>query len=85
MRIDALFALPPHRLSGAKLEAQKVERNDRKVAPPVRILAVDDLRLPGMQHQFAIPHKNEKTFGAKQILRSSQACRAPQICCKAVA
>ena len=42
-------AFPPHRLPGPKLESQKVERDDREVAASVRILAVDDLRLLGMQ------------------------------------
>jgi len=50
---DAPLAFPPHRLPGAELKAQKVERNDGKVTPPVRILAVDDLRLFRMQHQLA--------------------------------
>src|SRR6516165_3100739 len=53
VREDTLVALPPHRLPSAELKAQKVERNDWKVAPPVRILAVDDLRLLRMQHQLA--------------------------------
>ena len=53
VREDALRAFPPHRLPGPKLESQKVERDDREVAASVRILAVDDLRLLGMQHQLA--------------------------------
>src|SRR6516225_1114032 len=53
MRVDALLALPPHRLPGSKLEPQKVERSDRLVGYSVRILAIDDLRLLRMQHQLA--------------------------------
>src|SRR6476620_886441 len=53
VREDTLVSFPPHRLPSAELKAQKVERNDGKVAPPVRILAVDDLRLFRMQHQLA--------------------------------
>src|SRR6201987_5492068 len=53
VREDTLRAFPPHRLPGPKLESQKVERDDREVAASVRILAVDDLRLLGMQHQLA--------------------------------
>src|SRR6516225_3232489 len=53
MRENALSSFPPHRLPGTKLETQKVERNDGKVAPPVCIFAVDDLRLLGMHHQLA--------------------------------
>src|SRR5262245_21512593 len=52
VRTDALFSFPPHRLPGSKLKTQKIERDDRKVAPPVRILAVDDFRLLRMQHQL---------------------------------
>src|SRR5262249_28844324 len=52
VRVNALVAFPPHRLPGSKLEAQKVERADRKVALPVHILAVDNLRLLRMQHQL---------------------------------
>src|SRR3981081_4899361 len=43
----------PHRLPGSKLEPEKVEMCVGKVAPPVRILAIDDLRLLGMQLQLA--------------------------------
>src|SRR5262245_22505753 len=32
MREDALLSFPPHRLPGSKLIAQKIERNDGKVA-----------------------------------------------------
>ena len=59
VREDALRAFPPHRLPGPKLEPQKVERDDREVAASVRILAVDDLRLLGMQDQLA----GRKTVG----------------------
>jgi hypothetical protein len=40
-------------LSGSKLEAEKVKVDVGKVATPVDILAVDDLRLLRMQHQLA--------------------------------
>ena len=53
VREDPLAAFPPHRLPGSQLEAQEVERNDRKVASPIHILAIDDLRLLGMQNQLA--------------------------------
>jgi len=53
VRKDALPAFRPHRLPGAELKTQKVERNDWKVAAPVCILAIDDLRLLRMQHQLA--------------------------------
>ena len=43
----------PYRLPRSKHEPEKVERLVRKIAAPVRILAVDDLRLLGMQHQLA--------------------------------
>jgi hypothetical protein len=43
----------PDRLPGSKLKTQKIKRDDRKVAAPVRILAIDDLRLHRMQHQLA--------------------------------
>src|SRR2546430_4847154 len=33
----------PDRLPGSKLKPRKIERDDRKVAAPVRILAIDDL------------------------------------------
>jgi hypothetical protein len=36
-----------------ELKAQEVERDDREVATPVRVLAVDDLRLVRMQRQLA--------------------------------
>jgi hypothetical protein len=48
VREDTLPVSLPHRLPGSELETQEIERDDRKVAPPVRILAVDDLRLLGM-------------------------------------
>src|SRR5215510_4989480 len=53
VRKDALCSFSPHRLPGSKLKAQKIERDDGKVAPPVRILAVDDFCLLRMQHQLA--------------------------------
>src|SRR6266566_1384968 len=43
----------PHRFPRSEIEAEKVERLVRKISTPVRILAVDDLRLLGMQHQLA--------------------------------
>src|SRR5712675_673621 len=45
----------PHRLPGSKLEPKKIEMRIGKVAPPVRVLAIDDLRLLRMQHQLAGP------------------------------
>src|SRR5215469_9811242 len=53
VRKDAPFRLHPHHLSGSKLEAEKVKVDVGKVAAPVDILAVDDLRLIRMQHQLA--------------------------------
>ena len=53
VREDTAIRLYPHRLPGTELEAQKVDRDDRKVPAPVLILAVDDLRLLRMQHQLA--------------------------------
>ena len=51
---EAVDRLPlPYRFPGAKLKAQEVERDGRKVAAPVRILAVDDFRLFRMQRQLA--------------------------------
>jgi hypothetical protein len=50
---DAYARLPPHDLSGPKLEADKVKVDLREVAPAVYILAVDDLRLLRVQHQLA--------------------------------
>ena len=41
------------RFSCSEHKAEKVERLVREVAAPVRILAVDGLRLLGMQHQLA--------------------------------
>src|SRR4051794_37924589 len=41
------------RFSRSEFEPEKVERLVREIAAPVRILAVDDLRLLGMQHQLA--------------------------------
>ena len=43
----------PHRLPCSEHESEKVERLIWEVATPVRILAVDDFRLLGMQHQLA--------------------------------
>src|SRR5215831_4454274 len=53
VREDAPIRLHPHDLSGSKLEAEKVEVDVGEVAPPVHILAVDDLRLLRMQYQLA--------------------------------
>src|SRR5262249_59912271 len=53
VREDAPVRLHPHDLSGSKLEAEKVEMDVWEVAPPVHILAVDNLRLLRMQHQLA--------------------------------
>src|SRR6201987_5640072 len=53
VREDAPVRLPPHYLSGSKLEAEKVKVDVGKVAAPVDILAVDDLRLLRMQQQLA--------------------------------
>src|SRR6516164_3101380 len=53
VRKDAPVRLHPHHLSGSKLEAEKVKVDVGKVAAPVDILAVDDLRLIRMQHQLA--------------------------------
>src|SRR5215472_5264787 len=44
---------PSQRFPRPECKPEKVERLVRKVAPAVRILAVDDLRLLGMQHQLA--------------------------------
>src|SRR5919201_3459749 len=52
-REDAPVRLHPHDLSGSKREAEKVEMDVGEVAPPVHILAVDNLRLLRMQHQLA--------------------------------
>jgi hypothetical protein len=41
----------PNRLSRTKGVAEKVKRLDRKVATPVRILTIDELRLRGMKNQ----------------------------------
>ena len=43
----------PHRLPRLEHEPEKVERSVREIAVPVRILAVNDLRLLRMQHQLA--------------------------------
>ncbi len=43
----------PHRFPGSEREAEKVERLVGKVSSPVRILAVDELRLPRMHDQLA--------------------------------
>src|SRR5262245_55584752 len=53
VRKGPLFPLSRHRLAGSKLTAEKVERDAGKVSAPVGILAIDDLRLLGMQHQLA--------------------------------
>jgi hypothetical protein len=45
--------LPPFYLSLQHTEAEEVKRLVRKVAAPICILAVDDLRLLGMQGQLA--------------------------------
>src|SRR6516162_5375640 len=50
---DASARLLPHDLSGSELEAEKVKVDVGEVAPPVRILTVDDLRFLRMQHQLA--------------------------------
>jgi hypothetical protein len=44
---------PSQRFPRSECESEKVERLVREVAAPVRILAVDDLRLLRMQHQLA--------------------------------
>src|SRR5438309_5748554 len=44
---------PSQRFPRSEHESEKVERLVRKVAMAVRILAVDDLRLLGMQYQLA--------------------------------
>ena len=54
VREDTLLTFPPHRLPCSKLKAEKVECDDGKVARPIHILAVDDLRLLRMQFQLAI-------------------------------
>src|SRR5262249_11459408 len=53
VREDAPVRLPPHDLSGSKLEAEKVKVYVGNVAPPVHILTIDNLRLLRMQHQLA--------------------------------
>src|SRR3974377_703446 len=53
VREDASVRLHPPYLPGSKLEAEKVEVDVGEVVLPVRILAVDDLRLLWMQHQLA--------------------------------
>src|SRR5258708_3044184 len=45
----------PKCLPGSKLKPKKIEMRIGKVAPPVRVLAIDDLRLLRMQHQIAGP------------------------------
>jgi len=50
VREDAPVRLHPHYLSGSKLEAERVKVDVGKVAAPVDILAVEDLRLLRMQH-----------------------------------
>ena len=49
VREDPLLAFPPHRLPGAELEAKEVERDSRKVATPVHILAVDPMKRDGTE------------------------------------
>src|SRR5208282_1231213 len=49
------------RSSRSELEPEKDERLVREVTAPVGILAVDDLRLLGMQHQLA----GRKTVGKR--------------------
>src|SRR6201981_2990203 len=53
VREESPVRLHPHYLSGSKLETEKVKVDVGKVAAPVDILAVDDLRLLRMQHQLA--------------------------------
>src|SRR3974390_972867 len=43
----------PHRLPRSKHKTEEVERLIWEITTAVRILAVDDLRLLGMQHQLA--------------------------------
>ena len=43
----------PHRFPRSETETKEVKRLVWEFAAPVRILAVDDLRLLGMQHQLA--------------------------------
>src|SRR5881396_768120 len=53
-RHEAVRGAPsPYRLPRSKHETEKVERLAREVAAPIRILAVNDLRLLRMQHQLA--------------------------------
>src|SRR5262249_43390174 len=52
-RLSDQVSANTHHLSGSKLEAEKVKVDVGKVAAPVDILAVDDLRLIRMQHQLA--------------------------------
>src|SRR5215471_1361533 len=70
VREDASVRLHPHYLSGSKLEAEKVEVNVGKVAAPVDILAIDDLRLIRMQHQ---PAGRKRSAIALQRARASPA------------
>src|ERR1700736_3279948 len=44
---------PPQRFPRPEHESEEGKRLVRKIAAPVRILAVDDLRLLRMQHQLA--------------------------------
>jgi hypothetical protein len=49
IREDALLFL--HIVLGSKLINQKIQRNEGKVAPPIRILAIEDLRVFRTQRQ----------------------------------
>ena len=51
----------PYRLPCSEHESEKVERLVREIATPVRILAIDDLRLLRVQHQLA----GRKTIGKR--------------------
>ena len=66
--MTAIGVLHPHRLPGTELKAQKIERDVGEVAPSVRILAVDDLRLLRMQHQLV---------GRKAVSKSTPTSPAP--------
>ena len=56
VRVDVTW---PHRFPRSEIEAEKVERLVRKISTPVRILAVDDLRLlgTGCRPQYLLPVK----------------------------
>ena len=53
VREDSRFPFPQHRLSRSECKTEKVKRDVGKVSTPVRILAVDDFCLLGMQYQLA--------------------------------